>query len=125
MIVLDASALLAFLLREPGHEEVAAELSQACMSTVNLSESLARMVEYGIEPRDLRPRLDKTGLRFIDLDTPQAVIVAELRNQMRKSGLGIADCCCLGLGLHMALPVMTADRAWTRLGLALTIRLIR
>lgn len=89
MIVLDASALLAFLLRETGHDVVAAQLPQSCMSTVNLAETLSRMAP-GIDPRSLKPRLDQTGLRFIDFDSAQAVVVSELRLQMRKAGLGIA-----------------------------------
>lgn len=125
MIVLDASALLAFLLQESGHDVVAAHLPQACMSTINLAETLARMAPRGIWPRNLKPQLDKTGLRFVDFDSAQAVVVSELRNQMRKSGLGIADCCCLGLGLHLALPVLTADRQWSTLGLGLTVQVIR
>ncbi len=35
-IVFDASALLALLNREPGHEEVARTIPQAVVSTVNL-----------------------------------------------------------------------------------------
>lgn len=35
MIALDASALLAFLFREPGHEQVAAVIENSCMSAVN------------------------------------------------------------------------------------------
>lgn len=41
MIVLDASAVLALLFREPGHEEVAARIRGSCLSTVNLSEVLS------------------------------------------------------------------------------------
>jgi len=39
VIALDASALLAFLLREPGHERVRELLSEACMSTANVLQS--------------------------------------------------------------------------------------
>ncbi len=42
MIALDASALLAFLFREPGHEMVAQKLEESCISSVNLAEVLGR-----------------------------------------------------------------------------------
>jgi PIN domain nuclease of toxin-antitoxin system len=45
--VLDASALIAFLRDEPGADKVAAVLTEACISAVNLSEILGKLVEYG------------------------------------------------------------------------------
>jgi ribonuclease VapC len=125
MIVLDASALLAFLRREVGHEVVNAQLGQACISAINFAEALARMSTFGFAPRDLRVQLDSTGLQVIDFDVAQSIVVAEIREPMRKAGIGIADCCCLALGLHLALPVLTADRAWTALDLGVTVQLIR
>ena len=47
MIALDASALLAFLLRERGHQRVRELLGEACMSTVNFSEVLGRFARAG------------------------------------------------------------------------------
>ena len=43
--VLDASALLALLNREPGSEKVVAALPDAVMSSVNLSEVVAKLVD--------------------------------------------------------------------------------
>ena len=40
MIALDASPLLAFLMRERGHQKVREVLGESCMSTVNFSEVL-------------------------------------------------------------------------------------
>jgi ribonuclease VapC len=125
LIVLDTSALLAFLLGEKGQQRVATELSRSVMSTINLSETLARMIPHGIDPRALRVQLDTAGIRFVDLDAAQAVVVAEIRDRMRRRGIGIADCCCLALGLHIAVPVLTADRAWSQLGLGVQVDLIR
>ena len=42
MVVLDASALLAYLFKETGHERVALSIEDACISTVNLSEVAGR-----------------------------------------------------------------------------------
>lgn len=48
MIVLDASAVLALMFREPGHDQVAARLRQSCISTVNLAEVIGRFVRIGV-----------------------------------------------------------------------------
>lgn len=46
--VLDASALLALLLDEPGADRVAATLGDAVMSTVNLAEVLGKAADRGL-----------------------------------------------------------------------------
>jgi PIN domain nuclease of toxin-antitoxin system len=125
VIVLDTSALVALLCREPGHEVVASHWAEACISVVNLSETLARMAREGVEPRALKQHLDDLGLGIIDFDPAQAVIAGEIREHARSHGVGLADCCCLALALHMARPVLTADRPWLRLGLGVQVTLIR
>ncbi len=47
MMVLDASALLALLFREAGHEIVTNYLQEGYLSTVNLSEVLGRFARDG------------------------------------------------------------------------------
>ena len=46
--VLDASAVLALLNREPGHEKVAAILPAALIGTVNLTEVISKLCERGV-----------------------------------------------------------------------------
>jgi PIN domain nuclease of toxin-antitoxin system len=125
MIVLDSSALMAFLLREPGHDVVATSVAEAIVSTVSLSEVLARMSRERIASRQLLPRLTETGMSIVDFDQDHALIASELRESARKLGMGLADCCCLALAIVRRAPVLTADRAWLQLGLKLDIRLIR
>ena len=125
MTVIDASALLALLLKEPGHEKVAARLSGSLMSTVNLSEVLARLVRHGIFPEEAYPKVSELGITAVSFDSDQAVIAASIRDSARAAGLGLADCCCLALALRDQLPVLTADKVWQSLGLALDIEVIR
>lgn len=125
MIVLDASALTAMLLGEPGQDTVAERIAEAAISAVNLAEVLTRLSRDQILPRTLVPRLTDLGLAIAEFDQAQAVLASEIRDHARSQGLGLADCCCLALAMHRALPVLTADRAWATLGLDLDIRLIR
>ena len=125
MIVLDSSALVALLLREPGHEMVAGRLAEAAVSAVNISEVLARMSRENISPRALLPRLLQLGTSIVAFDAAQAVIASEIRERARGLGMGLADCCCLALAIHRGTPVMTADRAWNGLEVDLQIVMIR
>lgn len=91
MIVLDASALLVMLLKEPGHEKVAQKVPLSLMSAVNYSEVLARMLREGLPPGEASPRLTELGLTVVAFDEAQAAIAASIREHARASGLGLAD----------------------------------
>ena len=124
MSVLDASALLALLFKEPGHESVAVAADAALVSTVNLAEVLTRFVRDGHPVDAVLGYLEIYAIEWIPFDDIQAADVAALWPQ-RQAGLSSADRACLALALDRNLPVLTADRVWTELGLPLDIRLIR
>lgn len=125
MSVLDASALLALLFKEPGHERVAVAADGALASTVNLAEVLTRFVRDGHPVASVLRYLEIYAIEWIPFDDIQAAEVAALWPQTRQAGLSLADRACLALALDRNLPVLTADRVWTELGLPLDIRLIR
>ena len=88
MTVLDASALLALLLKEPGHEVVAARLSGSLISAVNFSEVLSRLGRLRIPPSEASPRIAELGITIVAFDKAQAIIAAEIREVARAAGLG-------------------------------------
>jgi ribonuclease VapC len=129
--VLDASALLAYLLRETGGEVVRAELSLgAVINSVNYAEVLSRLADAGQEPEIVDRRLRGRGLagdllRVVPLNEDDSVTTAQLRSLTRAHGLSLGDRACLATGLRLGLPVLTADRSWANLDVGVTIRLIR
>jgi PIN domain nuclease of toxin-antitoxin system len=125
MVVLDASALLALLHGEPGSERVAAALETAAMSTVNWSEVLQKSLARSADIEGMEQELAGAGVRFVPFTTAQAERAALLWSQTRRHGLSLADRACLALALEQDSPVLTADRAWSRLGLGAEIELIR
>jgi PIN domain nuclease of toxin-antitoxin system len=125
VIVLDASALLALLFREEGHEAVAAVLDQGVLSAVNLAEVLGRFARDGHDPLPLRDRLLASPMAVIPFDDRQAALAASLLPVGAPLGLSLGDRACLALALERKLPVMTADRAWQQLRLPIDIRHIR
>jgi ribonuclease VapC len=125
VIALDASALLALLFRETGHQKVSAVLDQCVVSSLNLSEVLGRFSRDGHEVMPILSALERTALRFAEFDTAQAVLAAELLPHTRKLGLSFGDRACLALALSGRMEAMTADRVWSKLSLAIPIRVIR
>lgn len=124
-VVLDASALLAYLHDEPGSEAVEKVLSEAMISTVNLAEVIQKAMARSVEVQGLRQDLEALGLSIIPFTETQAEGAAQLWQKTHAFGLSLGDRACLSLGLELALPVLTADQEWRRLELGLEIQLIR
>lgn len=125
MIVLDASALLALLYREPGHEAVGAIVTSSCISTVNLAEVLGRFARDGYEPRPMLDHIVGMGIEIVSFRAPDAALVAILEPPTRSLGLSLGDRACLALGLERGIPVLTADRAWSQASLGVVVHVIR
>ena len=123
--VLDASALVAFLRREPGAEKVAAVLTRSCISSVNLAETYGKMVEYGKALEDVAYQVERLRIPVIPFDTEQARIAASLWKATRLVGLSLGDRACLALAMKAALPAFTTEGRWQDCGLGIEIVRIR
>lgn len=122
--VLDASALLALINREPGSQQIEKLLPESCISSVNFSEVASVMLRLGVPIQDLKSVLQGL-LRIVDFSEEQALTTAELLIPTQSKGLSLGDRACLALGHHLRLPVFTADRAWKGLDVGVKIHLIR
>ena len=124
-VVLDASAIIALLLRERGFEQVAGILVGARVSAVNLAEACSYLTQVGHSASQARAVLDSLHLRIVPFDEEQAFEVARLRPLTQRAGLSLGDRACLALSGLLRLPAMTTDRAWATLGLGIEVELIR
>ena len=123
--VLDASALLALLHDEPGADRVMEVLDGALINTVNWAEVVQKAVARGVPVEGMRGELSGAGLNFEPFSAAQAEIAGRLWLETRDLGLSLGDRACLALASDRALPVLTADREWSRLSIPVEIRLIR
>jgi ribonuclease VapC len=124
--VLDASALLALLMHEPGTEVVALALAtQASMSTVNLAEVVGKLADRGMPETAVRATIDSVQIDVVDFDSDLAYSSGMLRPVTKQAGLSLGDRACLSLARRLGLEVLTADRTWSDLALDVAVRLIR
>lgn len=123
--VLDASAVLAVLQGEPGAERVLGVLPRAVISTVNLSEVVGKLLDVGMPDVEIPQVVGALGLETVPFGDETAWRAAGLKRKTQPLGLSLGDRACLATGLVLGLPVLTADRAWTKLDLPIRIECVR
>ena len=124
-VVLDASALLAYLQLEPGAGPVRAVLGRAIMSTVNWTEVIQKAAGSESEAAELRIDLESLGLVLEPFSAGQAETAGSLRARTLEYGLSLGDRACLALAIERGETILTADRVWPRLSLGIGIEVIR
>ncbi len=123
-VVLDASAVLAFLTREPGADEIATVVGGGSISTVNLSEVVAKLSEGGLSLDEARDSLNSLGLDVVAFDVEDAYAAGALRPATRAAGLSLGDRACLALAAARGATAWTTDAEWKRLDLDVDVHLV-
>lgn len=125
MIIADASALLALINKEPGHEQVQRHVGSLVMSAVNLSECAVVLHDIGVPEKQIPLLLNPLLHEVVDFTHQQAYVAARLRKKSKAFGLSFGDRACIALGIERGYPILTADKAWAKLKVAATIQLVR
>jgi ribonuclease VapC len=112
--VLDSSAVIALVRREPGWEKVEAALEHSVISAVNLTESMTKLIRQGGEPRVVERLLKAPDLEVIPWDEELAWASRDLCALAWTNGISFADRACLTLARYMNLAAMTADSEWKK-----------
>lgn len=111
-MILDASALLVFLLSEPGEERVAeALLHGATMTTLNFAEVAARYVSRGAAAR-AEALLQRLPVALVPVDEDLAEQSAQMADLVWYAPLSLGDRICLALGQRTEQTILTADPSW-------------
>ena len=124
-IVLDSSALLAYLQGEPGEEIVDGVLSESVISSVNLAEVVQKLIASEVEVERILNDLLALGLRIEPFTLEDGVMAGRLWLETRQAGLSLGDRACLSLGFRFGCSVLTADHVWASLNLSLDVQIIR
>lgn len=116
-VVLDASAVLAFLQDENGSEKVDSVLSEgrAIISAVNYAEVVGKLLEAGLPESSVKIVMENLELQVEPLDDQQAWKAGMLRINTREFGLSLGDRACLALAHIKNLSIITADKQWDKL----------
>jgi ribonuclease VapC len=123
--VLDASAILAVLNREPGADAAIAEIDNAIVSTVNYAEVASKLIEKGRDRHAVKEAIHGLGVQIADFDQDLADRTGELRPLTRHRGLSLGDRACIALAEREGAPVLTADHRWRDVIPTIEVRLFR
>jgi ribonuclease VapC len=128
-VVLDASAVLAYLQDETGCGKVHEVLAEGkgIMSAVNEAEVVGKLLEAGLTELSVKSVMANLELQIEAFDDEQAWETGKLRLSTREIGLSLGDRDCLALALAYVkkLPVITADKQWDKLEMDLKIIQLR
>ncbi len=123
--VLDASAVLAVLNGEPGEKKVIPLLTESAVSSVNLTEVAAKLLEAGMDEASAQIAVSVLGIgKIVDFSEELAWETARLRPLTKQYGLSLGDRACLALARKLNVPAVTADKEWSKLKLC-QVTLIR
>lgn len=122
-VVLDASAALAWILKEKGWETVDKLLGVAVLPAPALVETLYRAKEKGhrAAPADLHADLVQLGLHIEPLlpeDAPRAAeLIATSRALGQPGSLSLGDGLCIATAERLRLVLTGGDQHWEQLDL--------
>ncbi len=109
-VVLDASAILAFVFDEQGADEVESALAVSVVPAIGWAEILQKVRQHGGDAELVASTLGQLGLVVEAADAIDARMAALLWQPGR--GLSLADRFCLALGQLLDVPIWTCDRDW-------------
>ena len=111
MTVLDASALLAYLIGEPGADTVEQALRDvAVCSAANWSEVIQKILAARRDWVLAAALLSTHDLKIAP--GTKADVETAARRWRTGEGLSLGDRLCLALGARLGVTILTADRAW-------------
>jgi PIN domain nuclease of toxin-antitoxin system len=123
--ILDASALLALIKNEKGAEIVEKHIENSIISTVNYAEIVAYFIRANISEEDINLMLNGIVNEIVNFNEEQSITSGLLIAKTNKYGLSFGDRACLALAIQMNLPVLTADKSWSKIKSNIEIKIIR
>ena len=124
-VVVDASAVLALLQGESFGKVDPELVVGAWISTVNLSEVLAKLHAAELSGDEADRAVASLTFRVVVFDEVHARNAARLWPATRRTGLSFGDRACLATAMLLGVPALTADKAWAKLDVGASVVLIR
>lgn len=127
-LILDASAVLSILKKEPRAERLLAVVGPSSIpyiSAANLAEVVGKLGLEGAPEADIRQALGSIPLNVVPFDASQAYAAGLMRPRTKDLGLSLGDRACLALAESLGAAAVTTDRLMGRADVGVEVRVIR
>lgn len=126
-VVLDASAVLAYLQEEEGCTQVEKILSEgeAIISSANYAEVVTKLIDINMRESEIRVVLENLEMTINPVDESQAWYTGILRQKTKQYGLSLGDRACIALAESLNLPILTTDKQWDNVDTTIKITQLR
>lgn len=122
--VIDTSAILAYAFAEKGATKVERWIDGgAVVSALTVQETVSKLCQAGMSLEEADELVRALGLTVHPLDFDLAVRAGGMFALTKPFGLSHGDRACLALGQKLAVPVVTADKAWSKVARDLGLRI--
>ena len=123
--LLDTSAMIALLKKEPGYEILEEVIARSAMSAVNLSELVAVLSRNHIKEDEIDEIINDIVPEVIPFSEEIATQTGKLIKHTRDLGLSLGDRACIASGIFHNMTIYTTDKAWIKLKKLADIVIIR
>jgi len=123
--LLDTSAIIALLKKEPGYEILEGLIANSSISSVNLSELVAVLVRSGITEDEIDEIITDIAPEIIPFSENLAIQAGKLAKHTKDFGLSLGDRACVATGIHHNMTIYTTDKIWQELKPLADIILVR
>lgn len=116
-VLLDASAVLAYLQGEPGSAAVekALQAQQCSVTAANQAEIIAKSLDRGVTAEAIQIILAELPYAVVDVLAQDGLQAGMMRATTRTLGLSLGDRLCLAVAQRKKAAVFSADRPWLAL----------
>lgn len=121
-VLLDASAYIAYINKEPGHETIEPIIGFSCINMVTYTEIISFYTKKGLRKDLLEKMCDY--VEIISLNEDICFNAGYMIKDSQSYGLSLGDRLCLSSAQSDNLAVYTADKAWLNLTEKLNIEII-
>ena len=122
-VVLDASALIAMLKKEPGGDRVAEIIGDSKITAINYAEVISHFCHAGMPTTEVDAMLNPLPLVIVPADAKLARLAGHLRTITSSVGLSLGDRFCLAFAKLESLPAWTSDRKWQAISEAVQVEI--
>lgn len=121
--VIDTSAILAYAFDEKGATKVEQWIDDgAAASGLTIQETVSKLCQTGMGLEEADELVRSLGLTVHPLDFDLGVRAGGMFALTKPFGLSHGDRACLALGQKLVVPVVTADKAWSKIASDLGLR---